>query len=116
LTICEAGTKPRLLLLSRVLPRALMKLPLLFLLVVLPCALMKLPLVLLLVVLLGVTKFLELLLVLPSVMKPPLLFLVLMPPCEKVLLLGGPWLTSSLHDGGDAIEVLRASTSLGNRS
>jgi hypothetical protein len=93
-----------------------MKLPLLLLLVVLPCALMKLPLVLLLVVLPGVTKFLRLLLVLPSVMKPPLMFLVLMPPCEKVLFLGGLWLTSSLQDEDDMIEVLRASTSLGNRS
>jgi hypothetical protein len=79
---------------------------------------MKFPLVLLLAVLAGVMKVLWLPRVLPSVMMPPLLFLVLMPwpPCEKILRLGGLWLISSWHNEGDLIEVLLASTSLGNKS
>lgn len=78
---------------------------------------MKLELVLTLLLLPGVIKFLLLLLLMLScVMKLPLVFLLLVPPCAKLLLLGGLCFTSSLLAEDDAIEVLLASTSLGNKS
>lgn len=78
---------------------------------------MKLELLLTLLLLPGVMKFLLLLLLMLScVMKLPLVFLLLVPPCAKLLLLGGLCFTSSLLAEDDAIEVLLASTSLGNKS
>jgi hypothetical protein len=109
-TNCDAWTKLLLLSLLLVLLPRVSKLPLLVFMLPGPCMLLLLP---------EVPKLLLellILLVLSCTMKLVLLFLVLMPPCVKLLLLGTLCFTSSILAEHDAIVVLLASTSLGNRS
>lgn len=110
-TICDARTKLLLLSLLLVLLSCVSKLPLLVFMLPVPG-----PRVLLLLP--EVTKLLLvlLILVLSCTMELVLVFLLLMPPCVKLLLLGTLCFTSSILAEHDAIEVLLASTSLGNRS
>jgi hypothetical protein len=105
---CDAWTKLLLLpLLLVLLLSCVSKLPVLVFMLPGPCMLLLLP---------GVTKLLFVL-ALSCTTELVLVFLVLMPPCVKLLLLGTLCFTSSsILAEHDAIEVLLASTSVGNRS